>query len=52
MGIKCSDLVSNAKVLRRVNLKSVKATIAALLRWLGHVARKNNSRLLNIIVYG
>ena len=53
MRIKWSDLVSNVEVLRRANMESVEATLAATqLRWLGHVARMDESRIPKKILYG
>ena len=46
IGIKWSDLVSNAHVLRRANMESVEATLtAAQLKWPSHVDRMNDSLL-------
>ena len=53
MGIRWQDRISNVEVLRRAGLESVTATLAATqLRWLGHVARMEDSRIPKLVLYG
>ena len=53
MKIRWTDYVSNVEVLRRANMESVEAILAATqLRWTGHVARMDTSRIPRQIFYG
>jgi hypothetical protein len=48
-----SDYVPNVEVLRRANMESVEATLAASqLRWAGHVHRMSQSRIPRFVMYG
>ena len=53
MNIKSYDRISNMEVLGRAGMESVEAVLAATqLRWIGHVARMENSRIPKQILYG
>ena len=52
MGIKWQDKVTNVEVLERAGLTSIEALLMkSQLRWAGHVARMENSRLPKQIFY-
>ena len=53
MKIKSEDRISNMEVLRRAGLETVEAVLAATqLRWVGHVARMEDSRIPKKVLYG
>ena len=52
MRIKCSNYVSNVKVLRRMSMISIETVVAATqLRWTRHVARMGENHIPKILLY-
>lgn len=53
MNIKWDDFVSNEEVLKRAGSEDIEVLLAKnRLRWLGHVARMEDSRMVKMLMYG